>query len=159
MIIIIYSHRVVFAVTIVVCVRCVFICFNWCFVCRFLRNPSELKCIKNISLLRQQMAASPQTPTTTTTAIATTVRPESTATGGGAGAGDVSDEECNRPTDLSMPVCPWQQEGPQDLSTASTSNGGNSSSSMQLQLNMSASMTSSVPAGMAKTTIKLEQAS
>lgn len=134
-----------------------FICFNSCFVCRFLRNPSELKCIKNISLLRQQMAASPQTPTTTTT-ITTTVRPESTATGS-AGAGDVSDEECNRPTDLSMPVCPWQQEGPQDLSTASTSNGGNSSSSMQLQLNMSASMTSSVPAGMAKTTIKLEQAS
>lgn len=107
---------------------------------QFLRNPSELKCIKNISLLRQQMASSPQTPTTTTSKLEPT-------------PGEVSDEDY-KPTDLSMPCQPssWQ-DGPQDLSTASAS------SSMQLQLNMSTSMTPPVTSGMAKTAVKLEQAS
>ncbi|KAF0770916.1 ets DNA-binding protein pokkuri-like isoform X1 [Aphis craccivora] len=107
---------------------------------QFLRNPSELKCIKNISLLRQQMASSPQTPTTTTPKLESS-------------AGDVSDEDY-KPTDLSMSCPPnsWQ-EGPQDLSTASTS------SSMQLQLNMSTSMTPPVSSGMTKAALKLEQAS
>lgn len=88
------------------------------------------------------MASSPQTPTTTTAAL------EPSA------AGDMSDEDY-KPTDLSMQTCPpsaWQ-DGPQDLSTASTS------SSMQLQLNMSTSMTPPVSSGMAKTAVKLEQAS
>lgn len=86
------------------------------------------------------MASSPQTPTTTTTKLESTV-------------GDVSDEEF-KPTDLSMSCPPtlWQ-EGPQDLSTASTS------SPMQLQLNMSTSMTKHVYSGVAKTAVKLEQAS
>ncbi|VVC26451.1 Hypothetical protein CINCED_3A021789 [Cinara cedri] len=107
---------------------------------QFLRNPSELKCIKNISLLRQQMASSPQTPTTTTAKLESTT-------------GDMSDEDY-KPTDLSMPCPPtsWQ-EGPQDLSTSATS------SSMQLQLNMSTSMTPPVSSEIAKTTVKLEQAS
>ncbi|XP_022165948.1 ets DNA-binding protein pokkuri isoform X2 [Myzus persicae] len=107
---------------------------------QFLRNPSELKCIKNISLLRQQMASTPQTPTTTTPKLEST-------------AGDVSDEDY-KPTDLSMscPPSSWQ-EGPQDLSTASTS------SSMQLQLNMSTSMTPPMSSGMTKAALKLEQAS
>lgn len=86
------------------------------------------------------MASSPQTPTTTTAKHETT-------------AGDVSDEDY-KPTDLSMTGSPnsWQ-DGPQDLSTASTS------SSMQLQLNMSTSMTPPVSSAMAKTAVKLEQAS
>jgi len=87
------------------------------------------------------MASSPQTPTTVTPKLESNL-------------GDVSDEEY-KPTDLSMPACPpssWQ-EGPQDLSTASTS------SSMQLQLNMSTSMTSPVSSAMFKTALKLEQAS
>jgi len=110
------------------------------YLCRFLRNPSELKCIKNISLLRQQMASTPQTPTTTTPKL-------------DSAAGDVSDEDY-KPTDLSMscPPSSWQ-EGPQDLSTASTS------SSMQLQLNMSTSMTPPVSSGITKAALKLEQAS
>lgn len=88
------------------------------------------------------MASSPQqTPTTTT---ASKLEPT---------AGEVSDEDY-KPTDLSMPCQPssWQ-EGPQDLSTASAS------SSMQLQLNMSTSMTPPVTSGMTKTAVKLEQAS
>lgn len=32
------------------------LCFIMLFCCRFLRNPSELKSIKNMSLLRQQMS-------------------------------------------------------------------------------------------------------
>lgn len=87
------------------------------------------------------MASSPQTPTTTTATIDSS-------------AGDISDEEY-KPTDLSMPACPpnsWQ-DGPQDLSTASTS------SSMQLQLNMSTSMTPPVSSGMTKSAVQLEQAS
>lgn len=86
------------------------------------------------------MASSPQTPTTTTAKLEST-------------AGDVSDEDY-KPTDLSMPCPPtsWQ-DGPQDLSTASAS------SSMQLQLNMSTSMTAPVSSGMSNTAVKLEQAS
>ncbi|XP_050443719.1 ets DNA-binding protein pokkuri-like [Adelges cooleyi] len=112
---------------------------------QFLRNPSELKCIKNISLLRQQMASSPQTPPTPTA-----VKPQAPDA-----AAEASDEEYNYPTDLSMP-CTGQsqwQEGPQDLSTASTS------SPMQLQLNMSTSVSPQVSAGLSQTAIKLEQAS
>lgn len=87
------------------------------------------------------MASSPQTPTTITAKL------ESTA------GGDVSDEEY-KPTDLSMscPPSSWQ-DSPQDLSTASAS------SSMQLQLNMSTSMTAPVSSGMTNTAVKLEQAS
>ncbi|XP_050524892.1 ets DNA-binding protein pokkuri [Daktulosphaira vitifoliae] len=108
---------------------------------QFLRNPSELKCIKNISLLRQQMASSsPQTLPTPTPAkqdIGT----------------EVSDDEY-KPTDLSMSCSQSQwQDGPQDLSTASNS------SSMQLQLNMSTSVSPQVSSGLSKTAIKLEQAS
>lgn len=86
------------------------------------------------------MASSPQTPTTTTSVKNDTM-------------GDVSDEDY-KPTDLSMPCPPssWQ-DGPQDLSTASTS------SSMQLQLNMSTSMTPPVSSGISKSAVKLEQAS
>lgn len=86
------------------------------------------------------MASSPQTPSTTNTKLETTT-------------GEASDEDY-KPTDLSMPCPPssWQ-EGPQDLSTASTS------SSMQLQLNMSTSVTTNVFSGMNKTVVKLEQAS
>lgn len=84
------------------------------------------------------MASSPQTPTTTTAKLESS-------------AGDVSDEEY-KPTDLSMPPSSWQ-DGPQDLSTASAS------SSMQLQLNMSTSMTAPVSSGMTNTAVKLEQAS
>lgn len=86
------------------------------------------------------MASSPQTPTMTTAKLESTT-------------GDLSDEEY-KPTDLSMSCSStvWQ-DSPQDLSTASTS------SSMQLQLNMSTSMTKHVSSGVTQTAVKFEQAS
>ncbi|KAF4523472.1 hypothetical protein B566_EDAN004541 [Ephemera danica] len=75
---------------------------------QFLRNPSELKNIKNISLLRQQVqaaanaaAAAASTPSPTSRTVPTSVKLE---------APDYSD----MPTDLSM-------EGPTDLSSRSES--------------------------------------
>lgn len=64
---------------------------------RFLRNPSELKNIKNISLLRQQVNSQQQQQPSAPLSRPSTVKMEAT---------DYSD----MPTDLSM-------EGPTDLSS------------------------------------------
>jgi hypothetical protein len=90
------------------------LCFILLFYCRFLRNPSELKSIKNMSLLRQQM--SPTRPTaslqqhqqgqqhqvTPPVAVSIKVEPDLEE-------GDSPIDEDLLPTDLSM-------EHPTDLS-------------------------------------------